>query len=132
MVVLENFLTSTKEISVQELEYVPYQRLVLAHLLDEECGGSLKKVLVETFRQLIPPAIQTRRKMGFGVPIDHWFRNELQPLLRDVLLSDRRRQTASKLLTDLYQEGFLCAAGSFPGKRVGSPMIRYALTKEPV
>jgi hypothetical protein len=53
-------------------------------------------------------------------------------IARDVLLSDRRRQTASKLLTDLYQEGFLCAAGSFPGKRVGSPMIRYALTKEPV
>ena len=48
-----------------------------------------KKVLVETFRNLIPPAIQTRRKMGFGVPIDHWFRHELQPLLRDVLLSDR-------------------------------------------
>jgi len=51
-------------------------------------------------------------------------------IARDVLLSDRRRQTASKLLTDLYQEGFLCAAGSLPGKRVGSPMIRYALTKE--
>ncbi|MEI7700594.1 MAG: asparagine synthase C-terminal domain-containing protein, partial [Planctomycetia bacterium] len=48
-----------------------------------------KKILVETFRNLIPPAIQTRRKMGFGVPIDHWFRHELQPLLRDVLLSDR-------------------------------------------
>ena len=27
--------------------------------------------------------------MGFGVPIDHWFRAELKPLLHDILLSDR-------------------------------------------
>ena len=58
MVVLENFLTSTKEISVQELEYVPYQRLVLAHLLDEECGGSLKKVLVETLHDRATGALE--------------------------------------------------------------------------
>ncbi|MCA9049805.1 MAG: asparagine synthetase B, partial [Planctomycetaceae bacterium] len=50
-----------------------------------------KLVLTETFRDLIPPDIQTRRKMGFGVPIDHWFRQELKPLLHDVLLSDRCR-----------------------------------------
>lgn len=48
-----------------------------------------KRVLVETFRDLIPQDIQTRRKMGFGVPIDHWFRSELKPLLHDVLLSSR-------------------------------------------
>ncbi len=48
-----------------------------------------KKVLVETFRDLIPADIQTRKKMGFGVPIDHWFRSELKDLLHDVLLSRR-------------------------------------------
>lgn len=48
-----------------------------------------KKVLVETFRDKIPASIQNRPKMGFGVPIDHWFRNELKPLLFEVLLSDR-------------------------------------------
>lgn len=48
-----------------------------------------KRVLIETFADLIPPDIQTRRKMGFGVPIDHWFREELKPLLHDVLLSPR-------------------------------------------
>ena len=48
-----------------------------------------KRVLVETFRDLIPRTIQTRKKMGFGVPIDHWFRAELKPMLYDVLLSDR-------------------------------------------
>ena len=48
-----------------------------------------KRVLIETFADLIPAEIQTRPKMGFGVPIDHWFRNELKELLYDVLLSDR-------------------------------------------
>ncbi|MEZ6034803.1 MAG: asparagine synthase (glutamine-hydrolyzing) [Planctomycetaceae bacterium] len=48
-----------------------------------------KKVLTETFSRLIPADIQTRKKMGFGVPIDHWFRAELKPMLRDILLSPR-------------------------------------------
>ncbi|MBL8814871.1 MAG: asparagine synthase (glutamine-hydrolyzing) [Planctomyces sp.] len=48
-----------------------------------------KKVLIETFADLIPAEIQTRKKMGFGVPIDHWFRDQLKPLLHDVLLSPR-------------------------------------------
>jgi asparagine synthase (glutamine-hydrolysing) len=51
--------------------------------------GQSKKVLIDTFKDLIPPNIQTRKKMGFGVPIDHWFRAELKPMLYDVLLSER-------------------------------------------
>ena len=42
-------------------------------------GG--KRILIDTFHDLLPPAIQTRSKMGFGVPLDHWFRGELRPLL---------------------------------------------------
>lgn len=48
-----------------------------------------KKVLSETFSRLIPTDIQTRGKMGFGVPIDHWFRAELKPMLHEILLSPR-------------------------------------------
>lgn len=48
-----------------------------------------KRILIETFADLIPEPIQTRSKMGFGVPIDHWFRNELKPLVQETLLSDR-------------------------------------------
>lgn len=52
-------------------------------------AGRGKKILTDTFADLIPPEIQKRSKMGFGVPLDHWFRNELTGLLRQVLLSDR-------------------------------------------
>jgi asparagine synthase (glutamine-hydrolysing) len=52
-------------------------------------GGQGKRILRETFTDLIPPSIARRPKMGFGVPLDHWFRNELRPLLHDTLLSER-------------------------------------------
>jgi asparagine synthase (glutamine-hydrolysing) len=52
-------------------------------------GSRGKRILVETFADLLPADIQTRKKMGFGVPLDHWFRGDLRPLLQDVLL-DRR------------------------------------------
>jgi asparagine synthase (glutamine-hydrolysing) len=51
-------------------------------------GNRGKQVLVDTFRDLLPESIQARGKMGFGVPIDHWFRDELRPLLRDTLLGE--------------------------------------------
>lgn len=49
-------------------------------------GGRSKVVLKRAFADLIPKAIQTRPKMGFGVPIDRWFRGPLQDELRAVLL----------------------------------------------
>jgi asparagine synthase (glutamine-hydrolysing) len=45
----------------------------------------LKKVL----RKLLPSENLNRRKMGFGVPIGHWFRGKMQPFLREVILSDK-------------------------------------------
>jgi asparagine synthase (glutamine-hydrolysing) len=50
-------------------------------------GRQGKQILIDTFADFLPKRIQTRAKMGFGVPLDHWFRNELRPLLEDVLLS---------------------------------------------
>lgn len=49
-------------------------------------GGRSKVVLKQAFADLIPPAILTRPKMGFGVPLDRWFRGELKDELRSVLL----------------------------------------------
>lgn len=49
-------------------------------------GNQGKRILIDTFSDLLPASIQTRGKMGFGVPLDHWFRKELRPLLHDTLL----------------------------------------------
>jgi asparagine synthase (glutamine-hydrolysing) len=49
-------------------------------------SGRSKVVLKLAFSDLLPPAIRKRPKMGFGVPISRWFRNELREELREVLL----------------------------------------------
>ena len=48
--------------------------------------GRGKRILRQTFSDLLPKTIQRRGKMGFGVPLDHWFRHELKDFAREVLL----------------------------------------------
>jgi asparagine synthase (glutamine-hydrolysing) len=49
--------------------------------------GRGKRILHAAFKHLLPREIFTRRKMGFSVPLDHWFRHELKELVHDTLLS---------------------------------------------
>jgi asparagine synthase (glutamine-hydrolysing) len=56
--------------------------------------GQTKVILREAFADLIPERINRRGKMGFGVPLDRWFRGELRPYVRETLLaSDARCRT---------------------------------------
>ncbi len=50
-------------------------------------GRTTKWILRRAFRDLIPPAIARRKKMGFSVPLTAWFRGELRSHLEDRLLS---------------------------------------------
>src|SRR5439155_9331716 len=49
--------------------------------------GRGKWLLREAFGHLLPREVFTRRKMGFGVPLDSWFRGELKSVTADLLLS---------------------------------------------
>jgi asparagine synthase (glutamine-hydrolysing) len=49
-------------------------------------GGRSKAILKDAFPEFLPPALRHRPKMGFGVPIDRWFRGDLKDELRSVLL----------------------------------------------
>ena len=49
-------------------------------------GGRSKIVLRQAFADLLPPMINKRPKMGFGVPVDRWFRGDLKEELKAVLL----------------------------------------------
>jgi asparagine synthase (glutamine-hydrolysing) len=74
-------------------------------------GLTTKYLLKRVLRQLLPAENLDRRKMGFGVPIGHWFRGQLQPFLRETILSDsalRRdlfRPEAVRRLVELHTSG---------------------------
>ena len=51
-------------------------------------GLTTKYLLKRVLKKLLPAENLGRRKMGFGVPIGHWFRGKLQPFLRETILSE--------------------------------------------
>jgi asparagine synthase (glutamine-hydrolysing) len=51
--------------------------------------GRRKHVLKEVAARFLPAALIDRRKQGFGVPLDVWFRGHLQELFADTLLSPK-------------------------------------------
>lgn len=70
-------------------------------------GQRGKLILQDAFGDLIPESIFTRKKMGFGIPIAQWFRDELKPMVHETLLGDDsrlenyfRRETIQTLVTD--------------------------------
>jgi asparagine synthase (glutamine-hydrolysing) len=54
-------------------------------------GMTQKYLLKRVMHDMLPAPVLRRKKMGFGVPIDHWFRHELREMAYDVLLSERAR-----------------------------------------
>ncbi len=56
-------------------------------------NGQGKVLLRDAFQDYLPKEIWTRPKMGFGVPIAKWFRQELRGKLCDTLLSPECRLT---------------------------------------
>jgi asparagine synthase (glutamine-hydrolysing) len=54
-------------------------------------GTTTKRILRESVQGLLPPAILTRRKMGFPVPFAGWAAGAWNGVCRDVLLDRRTR-----------------------------------------
>ncbi len=52
-------------------------------------NGKGKRILLDALGDRLPPELLTRSKMGFGVPIDRWFRGPLRALVHDTLLGRR-------------------------------------------
>jgi len=52
-------------------------------------AGKQKKIILrQAFSSLLPSEFLARKKQGFAVPLANWFRNELQPLTREMLLEN--------------------------------------------
>lgn len=68
-------------------ELMEFAARIPAHL--KLHNGRTKIILKNTFKDILPDDIIKRKKMGFGVPLYHWFRNELKDMAYDTLLSKR-------------------------------------------
>jgi asparagine synthase (glutamine-hydrolysing) len=55
-------------------------------------NGAGKYLLKKLLGRYVPRDLFERPKMGFGVPIDRWFRNELKDLLLDYLSPQRLKR----------------------------------------
>jgi len=49
--------------------------------------GTTKAIFKKAMEPFLPKEVLDRPKMGFGCPIDHWFRDELRDMAYDLLLS---------------------------------------------
>jgi asparagine synthase (glutamine-hydrolysing) len=63
-----------------------------------------KAALKQAFASDLPPSVATRRKSGFGVPLDRWFRHELRRTAEDLLLSRDRGLFDRRELERLLRE----------------------------
>ena len=70
-------------------------------------GTESKFILKQAFKDFLPAAILKRKKMGFGVPLSKWFRNELKEYIYEVLLDHKtlnrgyfKREGIERLLND--------------------------------
>lgn len=74
-------------------------------------GFRSKVILKDAFRDLLPAQIRHRGKMGFGVPLEQWFRTDLRDFARDILLHAHSlsrgffRPMATRKLLDDHQSG---------------------------
>ncbi len=55
-------------------------------------GGAAKFLLRKVLYRHVPRELLDRPKMGFGIPVNRWLRNELRPLLSEYLGEERVRR----------------------------------------
>ena len=79
------------------LPFLDYRLVQLAFRLGAEWklrGGETKHILREAMRGRIPESVRVaRRKIGFSIPADRWFREELYEPMNDLLSSRALRET---------------------------------------
>lgn len=70
-------------------------------------GMTTKYILREAFSDFIPPLIKRRGKVGFGLPVGKWFREDRKDIFRMVVLSEKAVQRgyfSPKTLWSIFDE----------------------------
>ncbi len=67
--------------------------------------GERKFVLKQAMKGLVPERILHRKKQGFSIPLKNWLRDELQPLMRDLLSAERVASISRRVPTKPIRNG---------------------------
>jgi asparagine synthase (glutamine-hydrolysing) len=72
-------------------------------------NGQKKYILKQIVHRHLPKELMERPKMGFGIPIEGWLQNELEPLVQEYLDESQlsahglfRKEAVQKLLHEFY------------------------------
>jgi asparagine synthase (glutamine-hydrolysing) len=87
-------------------------------------GQRTKRILRDTFTDLLPDAVENRRKAGFGVPLGMWFRGPLCQPAKDLLLAPEvqlHRYLRTDKVSQLLEENRRGEADN--GKRIWSLLV---------
>jgi asparagine synthase (glutamine-hydrolysing) len=76
-------------LDVHLIEYV--SRIPFAQKVPGPRTKALKHLMRRSLADLLPPDLLERRKHGFNVPLDAWFREGARPFVADALHPDRVR-----------------------------------------
>jgi asparagine synthase (glutamine-hydrolysing) len=73
-------------------------------------GINGKYILKKALERMLPASVLYRRKMGFGVPLAHWFRNDLKDLAHSLIFNGSGdpllNETTVKHVWQEHQRGF--------------------------
>jgi len=84
-------------------------------------GIKLKYIIKKALHGKLPDEILKRKKMGFGIPVDKWFRVDLKDYVYEILMSDKslnRGYFKKEAVKNLLDEHTSCKANS--GARIWS------------
>ncbi len=87
-------MVNSLEVRVPFLDYilVEYVFRLKGHMKLK--GTNRKYILMQTFKDLLPPSLHRRPKWGFEMPIGAWLRNELKFLIDEYLSEDLIKRQA--------------------------------------
>jgi asparagine synthase (glutamine-hydrolysing) len=82
-------MAASIESRVPFLDHTLVERVVTLPAHFKLRGLTTKAVLRDALRGLVPPAILSRRKMGFPVPVGRWLQGSFSPLIDEFVLGER-------------------------------------------
>ena len=73
------------DVKLMELAYSIPSKFKIRH-------GERKYILKEALRDVLPAEILQRRKEGFSIPMKNWLKEDLSPVMHDLLAPERFRR----------------------------------------